>query len=616
MSERSAVRSLSPVQRLLLQPETNVSPVLAPDGSSIAYLRQASVGVSVMVADARAYRPIAEHRSACVEDLAWTHADWLFYRLIRADGRGWRLIQARVSTGELDELPVPGPVLRFWTSADSARDVIIVTRPDTRSPVGLFRATFGATDVAMVPGSAGCHDWFVDRRLNVGGGVQITGDGSTRIMLAAAGGPATVHTVDADSASDFQALRYDATTSALYVLDSTGRARRGLWRLTPSARDLIYEHPSLDIASYPIGKPGVWFDPRHGRPVLCSVFGRRLQYIPLLGEPGRRRYDDSWLADPGDHEQRLLLDTDSSNAISLVARVRDNAPMGYATFEHATARWSDLMVNRPELCGEPLAGLDDLDAGVVEGRHLTGYAMQPRRAERPAPTVVMVHGGPASRDIWRFNAEAHVFAAAGYRCLQVNFRGSSGQGKAFRVSGDGHWGDGMLRDLYAAVEQEIRRGLVDPARLAFFGMSYGGYAALMAAAERADLVRCSVAINPVCDLPAFAQSPPPFWRLLAPAIRRQVLTAADGMRLSASALQRQSPLHRLSAAAAPTLLAWGARDPRIDTDAIARYLQRAAEVGAHVEALRYEDEGHTISGTDSREHLFAELLGFLERELQ
>jgi dipeptidyl aminopeptidase/acylaminoacyl peptidase len=215
----------------------------------------------------------------------------------------------------------------------------------------------------------------------------------------------------------------------------------------------------------------------------------------------------------------------------------------------------------------------------------------------------MVHGGPAARDIWRFNAESHVFAAAGFRCLQINFRGSTGRGRDFRLAGYGQWGDGMLRDLYAVVADGIERKTIDPRRIAFFGMSYGGYAALLAAADRPDLVRCAVAINPVCDLVSFAAEPPPFWRALAPTLRRQVGPAGHD----------QSPLHRLHAGAAPALLAWGARDPRIDTGDINRYLHRATETGARVISLRYADDGHLIN--EGRKHLFSEILAFLRREL-
>src|SRR5262249_59635288 len=73
---------------------------------------------------------------------------------------------------------------------------------------------------------------------------------------------------------------------------------------------------------------------------------------------------------------------------------------------------------------------------------------------------------------------AQWLANRGYLCVQVNFRGSTGYGKAFVNAGDREWGNAMQNDLTDAVEYAIGQGWADRERVAIYGGSYGGYAAL------------------------------------------------------------------------------------------------------------------------------------------
>ena len=71
------------------------------------------------------------------------------------------------------------------------------------------------------------------------------------------------------------------------------------------------------------------------------------------------------------------------------------------------------------------------------------------------PTVLNVHGGPWARDSWGFDPEAQWLANRGYLCVQVNYRGSTGYGKAFVNAGDREWGGKMQDDLTDAVAHAI-----------------------------------------------------------------------------------------------------------------------------------------------------------------
>ncbi|WKW12901.1 S9 family peptidase [Pseudogemmatithrix spongiicola] len=95
-------------------------------------------------------------------------------------------------------------------------------------------------------------------------------------------------------------------------------------------------------------------------------------------------------------------------------------------------------------------------------------------ASRPQRTVLWIHGGPVAQNDWSFWLEKEALAAAGWNVLQMNYRGSSGRGEAFQRAIYADWCGKEVEDLMAAVDEAVRRGIADSARLGVGGWSYGG----------------------------------------------------------------------------------------------------------------------------------------------
>jgi dipeptidyl aminopeptidase/acylaminoacyl peptidase len=101
-----------------------------------------------------------------------------------------------------------------------------------------------------------------------------------------------------------------------------------------------------------------------------------------------------------------------------------------------------------------------------------------RPANAPAgstlPMVLYIHGGPNGHDGYRFDFDRQWLAANGYAVLGVNYRGSNGRGSAFQKAIFADWGNKEVQDLLGAVDEVVRMGVADPARLGIGGWSYGG----------------------------------------------------------------------------------------------------------------------------------------------
>lgn len=95
-------------------------------------------------------------------------------------------------------------------------------------------------------------------------------------------------------------------------------------------------------------------------------------------------------------------------------------------------------------------------------------------AAKKYPLLLRIHGGPNGQDQHLFQFERELFAANGYVVLQVNYRGSSGRGQAWKKAIFADWGNKEVQDLLAGVDHVLSLGFVDPERLGIGGWSYGG----------------------------------------------------------------------------------------------------------------------------------------------
>src|SRR6201999_1448026 len=117
----------------------------------------------------------------------------------------------------------------------------------------------------------------------------------------------------------------------------------------------------------------------------------------------------------------------------------------------------------------------------------------------PLPTVFSIHGGPHAADEDRFSAYRAAWLDAGFAVVEVNYRGSTGYGSAWRDAIEGRPGLTELEDIAAVHDWAVNDGLTDPAKVVVEGASWGGYLTLLALGTQPDRWTAGVAVVPVAD---------------------------------------------------------------------------------------------------------------------
>lgn len=125
-----------------------------------------------------------------------------------------------------------------------------------------------------------------------------------------------------------------------------------------------------------------------------------------------------------------------------------------------------------------------------------------KKGDAPAPAIVMPHGGPWGRDYTGWDAPGWVpmLTSRGYAVLRPQYRGSTGLGRALWLAGDAEWGQKMSDDNDDGAAWLVAQGIADKARIAIFGYSYGGFAAVAADVRSPSPFQCAIAGAPVADL--------------------------------------------------------------------------------------------------------------------
>ncbi len=222
--------------------------------------------------------------------------------------------------------------------------------------------------------------------------------------------------------------------------------------------------------------------------------------------------------------------------------------------------------------------VEDLWAGDV-------HALVARAGEGPRPTVFSLHGGPHAADEDRFSPARATWVDAGFTVVEVNYRGSTGYGSAWRDAIEGRPGLTELEDVAAVFDRCVAEGIADPARCVVEGWSWGGYLALLAVGTQPQRWAAGIAGVPVADY------------LTAYADEMEQLRAFDRALFGGSPEERPdayraaSPLTYVDAVRAPVLVLAGENDPRCPIRQIDNYLDALAARGADYAVSRF-DAGH------------------------
>jgi dipeptidyl aminopeptidase/acylaminoacyl peptidase len=341
-----------------------------------------------------------------------------------------------------------------------------------------------------------------------------------------------------------------------------------------------------------------------------SYEGDRLHYHWF--DAGRQRLQVSLeAAFPGREVE--VDDVSPDEQIAVVRVYSDREPGSYFIVDRKAGKVDlfkrELLKVEPQL----MRPMEPFTFKARDGLELHAYLTRPwLSAKGPVPLVVHPHGGPFGiRDSWGFDREVQFLASRGYAVVQVNFRGSGGYGSDFVSKGRYQWGRAMQDDLTDAVQFLIKAGTADPKRIAIFGASYGGYAALAGAELTPELYCCAVNYLGPADLEITghrrgddAYSPEYYYDF------RDGWIGPDKAYRAAT-----SPVELVDRIRVPTLHAYGDNDPIIEKAQWERLRRKLTDAKKDFEFFIEKDQGHGFDTGEASIEFYQKLEAFFAKHL-
>jgi len=290
----------------------------------------------------------------------------------------------------------------------------------------------------------------------------------------------------------------------------------------------------------------------------------------------------------------------------------DNAPTSTYAYDRASKKATFLFSDRPALEKYELAKMQPISFQARDGMTLYGYLTLPVGLEpRNLPMVLLVHGGPWYRDVWRLDDEVQWLANRGYAVLQINFRGSDGYGKDYLNAGNREWGGKMHDDLIDGKNWAVKQSYADPKQVCIMGESYGGYATLVGLAFTPNEFVCGVDAMGISNLITWLKRDPP----LEPFEKAWQKMIWGDVETEQEFLKSRSPLFTADQIKAPLLIAHGANDPRVKQAESDQIVEAMRKSGKPVEYIVFPDEGHGFARPENRLKFYAAAEAFLAKYL-
>lgn len=602
--------TLIPRETLFGNP-TNVVPQISPDGNMLAYLAPSNgvLNVWVRTIGQQNDRVVTNDTLRGIRRYFWAadNKHVMYLQDVGGD-ENWRLYGVNLETAEIKDLTPYEKVQVQIVDRNKhfPNELLIAMNKENPQLFDVYHLNLESGELTLVANNPGnVIAWLTDADFNVRCAMASTPAGGFELWVRPNEKSAwsTVLTWDSNDALTSGPVSFTKDGKSLYLQDSrnVNAGRLVKMELESGNIEVIAQDPQYDVANALI-HPDEYT-------IQAVSFYRAREEWTVLDPSIQADFDAIAKLDKGDFN---IIDRDNADNTWVVSFMKDDGPISYYAFDRKLKKGAFLFDHRPELKQYELTPMEPVSFTSRDGLTIHGYITFPKgQSKKNLPLVLNVHGGPWARDRWGFDSEAQWLANRGYACLQVNFRGSTGYGKEFLNAGDKEWGGKMHNDLVDAVKWAVQQGYADSNRVAIYGGSYGGYAALVGATFTPDLFRCAVDIVGPSNLTTWITSIPPYWATFRDLLYRRV----GHPETEAEFLKSRSPLFKAEQIKIPMLIAQGANDPRVPQAESEQIVAALKEKGIDHQYLLFPDEGHGFARPENRLKFYAAAEEFLAKHL-
>lgn len=604
----AALPQLSPMEDFFRNPDTAAFSI-SPDGTRLAFARPWQHRMNVYV---REIATGVEKRitSATERDIAgffWKGSDKIVYAQDSGGDENFHVYITDIKGGEARDL-TPFEKVKAGILDDLEDDPVhMLLEMNNRNPeiFDVYRCDINTGELELLAENPGnITSWMTDHDGKLRGAAATDGV-NTSILYRTTEDEDFRVLITTNFKETFTPVMFAYDNKLMYVESNLSRDKTAIFTFDPEKNetlDLIFEHDEVDVGG-----------------ILHSKKRKKITGFVYLTDRRHYKFVDS---DREELQKSLeaffpnyevsVADIDDDERRVIVRTYSDRTRGTYYLFDRQDNSMSKLAELSSWLKEENMAPMKPITYTARDGLTIHGYLTLPVGVnQQDLPLVVLPHGGPSARDAWGFDSEAQFLANRGIAVLQVNFRGSVGYGKAFWQAGFKQWGRKMQDDVTDGVLWAVEQGIADRKRLAIYGGSYGGYAALAGAAFTPELYCCAVSYVGPSNLFTLLDSIPPYWEPYREMEYEEIGHPVNDKEL----LESVSPVFHAENIKIPLLVAQGANDVRVKKAESDQIVEAVRKTGRDVVYLVKDNEGHGFQNEENRFDFYRALEEFFRKHL-
>lgn len=308
-----------------------------------------------------------------------------------------------------------------------------------------------------------------------------------------------------------------------------------------------------------------------------------------------------------------IMDRDKAENVYLVRTFTDRNPGSYYLYVAETGKLRKLSDFNSAIREDEMCEMKPIVYTSRDGLKIHGYLTLPlnKKAEN-LPVVVLPHDGPIGRNLWGYNPEVQFLANRGYAVFQVNYRGSSGYGKAFMAAGFKEWGCKIQKDINDGVKWLISKKIADPGRIAIYGSGFGGQIALTGLYSGKGAYVCAASNSGIINLFTYLKSIPPY---LKPSLQMYYEIIGNPL-TDVERMRQASPLFQVDKINLPVFIAHNTKNRNINSGETIQFVKNLQKRNIKVDYLEMEGDAFHGKSDESRQKFYTGLEQFLEANLK
>lgn len=594
---------------------------ISPDGKYISYLlsgtrRKQNLVIRTMANGKE--RTVAGFTDYSIRDYFWTVDNQVI--ITQGDRDNFELSAVDVATLQVRSLLKGGKLVFRVLNRKTNEPNIITCMLNMRdsSAIDVYRVNIKTGEMKMYAKNPGnITEWVSDI------------DGKIRLAKASDGVNESILYRENDEA-DFtpiivnnfknrvEPIAFTGDKTYFYALSNVNRDKTALVEINAAnikEEKVIYNTPKADIEDV------TYLRSKHRLEQVMWQEAKPQHHF--LNKNIKAIYDNLAGQLPG-NELRIV-DRDSSENHMIINAYNDRNPGAYYLYTTATKKLVKLADLNAGINPDELCEMKPVSFTANDGMLINGYLTLPKDiTPENLPVVVMPHPDPWRRNNWGYSSDVQFLANRGYAVFQVNYRGSTGYGKAFFSAGFKQLGGKMQDDITDGVKWLIDKKIANPKKIAIYGAGFGGFSALYGASFHPGLYNCVAVQNGLINLFTYVRDIPPFYKAML-SMRYEMVGNPE---TDADQFRAISPVFNTDKIKAPLLFVQTPRDPHANMSELYQFITELKKRGVPVTFInkaadRNKDHAkangqgrNEMSRERSRLQMYTELEKFLATNLQ